>query len=143
MSGSTVWNVIQFVFIVCPRQGLPKYETKMLTTCFYLRKLFKKNQKSLNLVSPPFLKRIFLALYSINWPNFIAWLSLLWEILCNIICVVMIYFPVYDVINFEITLAFLSSSHFPTWPKKSVEKFRYLKNKKSFLDEVKSIFHYF
>ena len=78
----------------------------------------KKSKSSLPAsFSVSFLKRIFLALYSINWPNFIAWLPLLREILCNIICAVMIYFPVYDVINFEITLAFLSSNHFPTWPK--------------------------
>ena len=32
-----VWNQIQFAFIVCQNQGLPKYiETKVLTTCFYL-----------------------------------------------------------------------------------------------------------
>ena len=37
ISGSTVWNVIQFVFIVCPSWGLPKYnKTKVLTTCFDL-----------------------------------------------------------------------------------------------------------
>ena len=30
-----VWSVIQFVLIVCPRRGLPKYiKTKVLTTCF-------------------------------------------------------------------------------------------------------------
>ena len=33
--GSTIWNVIRFVFIVC--RGLPKYiKIKVLTTCFYL-----------------------------------------------------------------------------------------------------------
>ena len=34
---STVRNVMQFVFIVCPNRGLPKHIiTKMLTTHFYL-----------------------------------------------------------------------------------------------------------
>ena len=37
ISGSTVWNVIKFVFIVCTICGLPKHtKTKVLTTCFYL-----------------------------------------------------------------------------------------------------------
>ena len=45
-SGSTVWNVVQFVFIACPSRGLPKYvKTKLLTTCFYLKNFFKKKQK--------------------------------------------------------------------------------------------------
>ena len=44
LSRSTVWNVIKFVFILCPSQGLPMYiKTKVLITCFYLIKsLFKK-----------------------------------------------------------------------------------------------------
>ena len=34
---STVGNVIQFVFIVCPSRGLPKYvKTKVLNTCFVI-----------------------------------------------------------------------------------------------------------
>ena len=86
--------------------------------------LLPQNKRGLELISlshflHDFSRKIFLTLYSINWPNFIAWLPLLQEILCNIIFLVIIYFPVYDVINFEITLAFLSS-HFPTWPKYSV-----------------------
>ena len=37
ISGSTVWNVIKFVFIVCQSQGLPKYiKASPLTTCFDL-----------------------------------------------------------------------------------------------------------
>ena len=46
-SGSTVGNFIQFVVIVSPSRGLPKYiETKMLTTCSY--KAFSKNKKVWN-----------------------------------------------------------------------------------------------
>ena len=34
---SAVGNVIQFVFIVCPSRGLPKYvKTKVLNTCFVI-----------------------------------------------------------------------------------------------------------
>ena len=37
ISWSTVWNFMQFAFIVRPSQVLPKYiEIKALTTCFYL-----------------------------------------------------------------------------------------------------------
>ena len=53
--------------------------------------------KVLGLASPhfeyDFLRKIFLMLYSINWPNFIASLSLLLEILGNI-CTVIISCPV-------------------------------------------------
>ena len=71
--------------------GLSKYiETKQQATCFHLIhiKLFKKIKKGLELVSlPSFLhnywRKIFLLLYSINWPNFIAWLPLLCEIWVN------------------------------------------------------------
>ena len=45
-------------------------------------------EKGLGLVSPPhfvrnFLRKIFFMLYSINWPNFIAWLLLCLAILIN------------------------------------------------------------
>ena len=45
-------------------------------------------EKGLWIASPPhfvydFSRKIFLKLYSINWPNFIAWLALLLEILMN------------------------------------------------------------
>ena len=49
------------------------------------------------------------------------------------ICIVIICFPVGNVINFEINLAFLAS-HFPTQPKRSGQKFKYytLKTKRAF-----------
>ena len=48
ISGSAVWNFIQFVFIVYPSRGLLKYiETKVLTTCFYLTwSSFKNKNRS-------------------------------------------------------------------------------------------------
>ena len=65
-------------------------------------KLFKK--RAVELVYLPycqhdFWKKIFITLYSINWPNFIIWLPLL-EILDNI-CILTICSPVDAVINFE------------------------------------------
>ena len=71
--------------------------------------------------------------YSINWPNFIVWFLLFLAILDKM-CI--IYFPVHDFIKFEINfLSFLKtflSSRFPTWPQKSWQKLKYLKNEKSF-----------
>ena len=49
-------------------------------------------------------------------------------------CIVIICFPVCDV-NFELTLAFLPTC-FPKRSKKSEQKFKYLKNEKSFYYEV-------
>ena len=69
-------------------------------------------------------------LYSINWPNFIVWLPVLLEILGNIFIVV-ICFPVYDVVNFEINLSFLIKPIF-YMAKKSGQKFKYLKSEKGF-----------
>ena len=57
-----------------------------------------------------FWKKIFLALYSITWPNCIVLLPLL-ETLGNM-CIVIICFPVYDAINFKINLSFLSKPFF-------------------------------
>ena len=42
----------------------------------------------------------------------------------------------------KLTLAFLSS-HFPTWPKNSGQKFKYIQNEIRFKDEIKSIFPHF
>ena len=77
-----------------------------------------------------FLWKIFL-LFSTNWSNFIDWLPLLFEILGNM-CVVILCFPVYDVINIE--------TNFPRWGKMSGQKFNYLKNEKRFKGEIRNIF---
>ena len=51
----------------------------------------------------------------INCLNFIVWLSLLLEILGSM-CIVIIIFPIDDIINFEIKLSFLFKSFFNmTW----------------------------
>ena len=78
-------------------------------------------------------------LYSIDWPSFIVWLPLLFEILGNMF-IVTIFCPVCDVINFEINHSFLIKAFFYI-TKMSGQKCNYLKNKKSFLHEIKSICH--
>ena len=72
---------------------------------------FELFKKGLRIVSPPYFvyhssRKMFLKLCSINWPNFIAWLHLLLEILVNM-CVAIICFPGCDVKGFEIKLIFL------------------------------------
>ena len=56
---------------------------------------FNFSEKGLGLVSPPhfvydFSRKMFLMLHCINWPNFIAWLPLLLDILGNI-CITIVY----------------------------------------------------
>ena len=77
--------------------GLSKYSEIELAADHLLLpniKLFKKTISSLELISLPhclhnFWRKIFLLLYSINWPNFIAWLPLIREILSNM-CIVIV-----------------------------------------------------
>ena len=77
-----------------------------------------------------FSRKMFLILYSINWEIFVAWLTLLLEILGNI-CIVIIYCLVCDVIDLEIKHSFLIKLLFYL-NKKSEHKCKYLKNEKSF-----------
>ena len=50
-------------------------------------------------------------LYSINWPNFIAWLPLLLDILGNM-CIAIVCYPGCDVMDFQINLIFLIEPFF-------------------------------
>ena len=92
-------------------------------------------EKSLGIISLPhfvydFSKKMFLMLYSINWPNFIAWLPLLLEILVNM-CIAIVCWPGCDAIDFKINLIFLIKP-FSYKTKKSRQKIKYLENEKSF-----------
>ena len=57
-------------------------------------------------------------------------------------CIVIVFYPVCDVINLEIYLSFLIKP-FSYMTKNSEEKLKYLKNEKSFCVEIKSIFDHF
>ena len=101
-------------------------------------KLLKK-KRGLELVFRPhfphnFWRKIFLLLYSINWPNFIAWLSLLCEILGNM-CIVnqVVTSKIFKLTN----LIFLSYMTKKLW-----QKLKYRENEKSFFNEIKSIFRH-
>ena len=68
-------------------------------------------------------------LYPINWQNFIVSSPLILEIIGNMYIVV-ICFPVYDVLHFEINLSFLTKQFF-SMNKDFRKKIKYVKNKKS------------
>ena len=108
---------MQLVFIVSQverYQSILNYAADhLLLPCINL--FFRKN-RGLELVSMPhflhnFWKKIFLLLYSINSPNFIVWLPLLWKILDNM-CITIVCKPGCDAMNFEINLVFLIKPFF-------------------------------
>ena len=89
--------------------GLSKYsEIKVQITCLYLIQSFiKKIRRDLKLIfCLIFWRKLFLLLYSINWPNSIVWLPLLREILGNM-CIAVVSYPGCDVIYFEINFTFV------------------------------------
>ena len=97
--------------------GYPRLEHRIKTKCIKIKLLIQRYvkfwflEKSLGLISPShfvyiILRKYFLNLYSIKWPNFIIWLPVLLEILDNM-CTVIIWFPVGGIINFETSLSFL------------------------------------
>ena len=91
-------------------------------------------EKDLGVASTNFvhkcLRKICLMLYSLNWPNFTVWLPLLLQMLGNM-WITVICCPVCDVRSFEINHGFLiKPSVYIT--KMSDQKFKCLKNKKSF-----------
>ena len=104
-------------------------------------------ENGLRLVFPPcfvhdILKKMFLVLCCINWPNFIVWLPFLFEILCNM-CIVIISFPVYDTMNFEDNLSFLIKLSFYMTCYMSFYKNLITFRRKTFEGEIKRSFHHF
>ena len=103
-------------------------------------------EKDVGIVTSPyfaydFSRKMFLLLFSINWPNCIVWLHLLLEILGNM-CIAIVYFAGCDAISFEINLIFLIRPFFYK-TKKFRQKFKYLENEKSFKGEMKKHFSLF
>ena len=88
--GKSIWFAAWFHYI-SRALNLQYSENKLhKTSNYWSRDMFNFNfpGKGLGLVfSPHFaydiLRKMFLMLYSINWPNFIAWLFLVLEILVN------------------------------------------------------------
>ena len=121
-----------------PSWGLLKYiETKLQSPSFYLYKAFLKNKKRSGISLPAsfsawFLKKLFLLLYSINWPNFVFWWSLLCEIFGNM-CIVIGCYPGCNVINFEINPTFLIKLFFQSQDK----NLNILRTKRAFKKKLK------
>ena len=83
---------MQFVFIIVLSWKLPKYiKNKVQATCFYFIQSICLEVVSLSHFWHDFWRKIFLMLNSINWPNFIIWLSLLLKILGNMCIVIRTY----------------------------------------------------
>ena len=98
--GSTVWKFIHFVFIVCPSRGLPKL---LIHIKFFRNTKWRSGTSLPATFGSWFVKKMFFTIYSINWPNSFVSLP---EILGNM-SIVIVCFPVYDVINFEINPSFI------------------------------------
>ena len=101
---------------------------------------FNFSEKSLGLVFPShflydFPMKMLLIWHSINRPNFIVWLTLLFEILGNL-CITIVCLPGCNLIKFEINLSFLIKP-FCYMTKKSRQKLKYLETEKSFWGEIK------
>ena len=128
--GKSKWSVAQSQYILTAL-NLGYNKSKLQKTLdYWSRDLlnFEFLKKGLWIVSPPhfayyFSRKIFLLLYSINWPNFI-------EILSNI-CIAIVFFSRCDLINFEINLNVLIRSFFYV-TKNSRQNYKYLENRKSF-----------
>ena len=86
-----------------------------------------------------FSRKMFLMLCSINCVIFIAWFLLLLEIIGNM-CIPIVCFPGWDVINFEINLIFLIKPFFYKTKKSRQKKLNILRTKRG---EIKSIFNHF
>ena len=89
----------------------PKLETNYLKLYTIDPEIFDFLDKVLGIVSPAhfvydFSTKMFVMFYSINSPNFTAWLPLLLEILGNT-CIAIVCSPGCDVMDFEIKLIFL------------------------------------
>ena len=100
-------------------------------------------ERDLGIVSPQyfvydFSRKIFIVLFSINWPDFCAWLALLLEILSNM-CIAIVYFPGCDDINFEINRTFLIKPFF-YMTKKSDKILKILRAKRAFQVKSKAFF---
>ena len=74
-----------------------------------------------------------------NWPSFIFWLPLLFEILGNM-CIAIVYWPGYDVMNFEVILVFMIKTFFLNDQKEKKKKLSILRTKSSFKVKQKAFF---
>ena len=110
MRGKRKCSAAYFQYISIPL-NLKYNRNKFYKTLGYWSRdmlIFDFLEKRLGIVSPTnlvynFLRKMFLMLYSMNWPNAIVLLLLLLEVLGNV-CIAIVCFPRWDVIYFKINL---------------------------------------
>ena len=116
--GKSKWSAAWFHYIWIALK-LAYNRNKLFKTLHYCSRdmlNFDFLDKGLGITSPAhfvygFSTEMFFMLYSTNWPNFIAWLLLLLEIL-GIMCIATVCYPVSDVMDFEINFFFLIEPFF-------------------------------
>ena len=99
--------------------------------------------KGLEIVSPPhfmydFSRKMFLMLYSIDWPNLISWLSLLLEILINM-CIAIVSSPVVTSWTLKVNRS-CRSSRFSIWQESQDKNLNILRMKRDFKVKWKAFF---
>ena len=104
---SFIWGKSKFQYISIVHNLACNIIKRCRTWDYWSRDMlnFDFLQKGLGIVSPPYFmkdvsRKIFLMLHSINWSNFIDWLPLLLETLCNM-CIAVVCQLGSDVVNFE------------------------------------------
>ena len=111
--GKSKWSAVWFHFILIAHKfsynrnkqfKTLHYQSRDMLNCDFLDK--GVGIDSLAHFVYNFSTKMFLMLHSINWPNLIAWLPLLLEILGNM-CIAILSQPGCDVMDFEINLIFL------------------------------------
>ena len=145
--GKKGWSAAWFHYILITLK-LAYNRNKLLKTLYYWSRYmlnFDFLDKGLGIVPPaPFVydfsRKVFLILYSINWPNFIAWLPLLLEMLGNMRIAILVNQAVTSWI-LKLTLSFQSSRFFYI-TKKSWQILKYLENENNFSGEIIRIFHH-
>ena len=100
-------------------------------------------EKGLGVVSRPhfvydFSRKMCPMLHTFNLPNFIIWMPLLLEILGSM-CIVIVFLPDCDVINFEINFIFLIKPFF-YMTKKSRQNLNILREKRAFFHHFERAF---
>ena len=111
--GKGKWSAARFHYILMYLKLAYNWNKLFKTSHYWSRDMFNFDflDKGLGIVSPThfvydFSTKMFLMLYSINWPNLIAWLPLLLEVL-GIMCL-----PCCDVMDVKINLTFLIKPFF-------------------------------
>ena len=137
ISGSSVLNVTQFVFVVCSSKGLPKYiKTEVRSTCFN-EILFKRTRRGVKWVSllsflHDFWRKLFLMVYSINWISFTTRLPC-WHIRQYFYCC-------YLFISLWRHNFWAVSSWFPIWLRSQFKHLHILRTKEAFNIKWKEFF---